>query len=282
MFNNPLRLTLHSAMRASYQTLSIQEECRPFWIVSAVQSGCVVTAARGERFTAPAGSVMVHPPGVPFSESAAGPGIHDVLFLEASVEAGLALFQLYPVAPVVTLTAPPLWRETFDHLLAAQRVEHGGLTAFGLTAQLLGLIVEGWQAAGSVPRPHSLESPEDQWTRLVHFMTQHLGEKLGRDELAAQVHLHPGAFSRSFRAACGQTPMRMLRDLRLAEARRMLETTNETLETIAVRCGFEEAAYFSRVFHQRYGLPPGRHRSEIQNGVKSARTSYSGSLSPSL
>ena len=273
-------MILHDALRASYDTLQIDNECRPFWIISHVQQGRVITAMRGESFTAPSGSVMVHPPGIPFSESAAGPGTHDVLFLEASVEAGLALFQLYPVAPVVALSMPMLWRETFDRLLAVQRLEHAGLTAFGLTAQLLGLIVEGWHAGGSVPRPPALESPEDKWNRLVHFMTQHLGEKLGRDELAAQMHLHPGAFSRSFRVVYGQTPMRMLRDLRLAEARQRLETTDETLETIAVRCGFEEAAYFSRVFHLRYGLPPGRYRSEIQNSVKSARTSYSGSLSP--
>lgn len=291
MFNEPLQITVHEAMRASYEALQIEDDCHPFWIVSTVRRGNVVTTTRGQEFTACAGTAMVHPPRVPFSETAAGPGVHDVLFFDATVEAGLALFQFCLVTPTVALADYADWSEIFERLLIVRRRSPTpfDLTAFGLTAQLLGLVIAGWQAAGSTPRPASLATPEDKWTRLVRYMSRHLGEKLGRDELAALVHLHPVSFSRAFREAVGQPPMRLLRELRLSAARQMLETTDDTLETIAERSGFEEAAYFSRVFHERFGLPPGRYRSlhresagQIQESVKSAISSYSGSWPPAL
>ena len=135
-------------------------------------------------------------------------------------------------------------------------------------------MVDDWRAAGAVPRPPSLETPADRFAGLVHFMTEHLSERIGRDDLAARACLHPGSLNRAFRLAYGVPPMRLLRDLRLTRARQLLETTDDTLDVVAARCGFEDAAYFSRAFHARYGLPPGRHRQAVREGVKSAASRY--------
>ncbi|MDQ2800225.1 MAG: helix-turn-helix transcriptional regulator [Armatimonadota bacterium] len=74
-----------------------------------------------------------------------------------------------------------------------------------------------------------------------------------------------------FRQTYGVAPMQMLRDLRLQRARHLLESTDRTVASIAELCGFEDAAYFTRVFRRRMGLSPGRHR----QSVRTARRSYS-------
>ena len=274
MFDQQLHLTLHQAQAARYDRLAIDGQCLPFWVVSHVQDGRVETRTGAEARTAASGTVMVHPPGVPFSENADGPGRHEFLFLDATVGPGIELLRLYPVALTVKLRAPGDWSEAFAGLLRADGAAPG-LAAFGLTVQLLSTVIADWQAAGAGPRPASLDTPADRFTGLVHFMEAHLSEPIGRSELAARACLHPGSLNRAFGQAYGIAPMRLLREMRLARARRLLETTDKTLDAVAALCGFEDTAYFSRAFRARYGLPPGSHRRRIREGVKSALQGYS-------
>jgi transcriptional regulator GlxA family with amidase domain len=61
-------------------------------------------------------------------------------------------------------------------------------------------------------------------------------------QLAAEAGWAPRTFARRFLAETGMTPMRWLTAQRLAEARRLLELTDLTVETIAHRCGLGTAA----------------------------------------
>lgn len=283
MLDEQLHLTLHQVVAAGYESLDIQDQCLPFWVVSHVREGCVETRTGGERRTVSSGMVMVHPPGVPFSESAAGPGRHEFLFFDATIGSGVELLRLYPVALIVKLTAPALWSEAFGELREVQNTT--GLAAFSACTRLLSTVIADWQAAGAVPRPVVLDTPADRFAGLVHFMEEHLAEPLGRNDLAARICLHPGSLNRAFRSAYGVPPMRFLRDLRLSRARRLLDSTDKTLDVIAALCGFDDPAYFSRAFRARYGLPPGSHRRRLKEGVKSALDGYSRPLpaaSPTL
>ena len=279
MFEEQIKITLHLARSASYETLHIQDQSLPFWVISHVRAGRVETRTGGDCHIARSGTVMVHPPQIPFSEFADRPGRHEYLFLDAAIGTGVDLLRLYPVALMVRLSNPDAWSEIFTRLVQAEPGQ--ALTAFSLTVQLLSLILADWKAAGAVRRPAHLETPADRFVGLVHYMQEHLSEPLGRDDLAARACLHPGSLNRAFQRAYGVPPMRLLRDLRLAHARQRLETTEETLELVASRCGFDDAAYFSRAFRARYGLPPGRHRQNIRESVKSASEGYSGPLSAS-
>ena len=59
----------------------------------------------------------------------------------------------------------------------------------------------------------------------------------------------------------------IVRALRHAEgnkerASELLVSTDYSIDRIAEACGFANRYYFTRVFTQRMGLPPGRYRSE--------------------
>ena len=66
--------------------------------------------------------------------------------------------------------------------------------------------------------------------------------------------------------------MRMLRDLRLRRARTLLESTDDTLDSIAAACGLGDAAAFSRAFKAHYGLAPGAHRRDARQARQSVLT----------
>jgi AraC-like DNA-binding protein len=49
--------------------------------------------------------------------------------------------------------------------------------------------------------------------------------------------------------------------MRLAKAKEMLKEPTNTIATIAYECGFNDPAYFSRVFKQEHGETPQEWRS---------------------
>lgn len=60
----------------------------------------------------------------------------------------------------------------------------------------------------------------------------------------------------------GSPPNDMVRQRRMLEARRLLEYTGLNVAEIAQRCGFRDAAFFSRTFKANIGIPPNRYRSQ--------------------
>jgi transcriptional regulator GlxA family with amidase domain len=67
-------------------------------------------------------------------------------------------------------------------------------------------------------------------------------------------------FTRVFTAEVGETPGKFVERVRLEAARVELETTNDTLDRIAVRCGFGTAESLRRVAQRRLGVAPDAYR----------------------
>lgn len=78
--------------------------------------------------------------------------------------------------------------------------------------------------------------------------------------LAAAAAMSVRHFSRVFTDEVGETPGRYVERVRLEAARRDLETTSDTLDVIAVRCGFGTAETLRRSFHRRVGVAPDAYR----------------------
>ena len=267
-----LDLSLFHVEEGRYSSLQIQDETYPHWLISFIRQGRVETETRGVRCPASEGDVMIHPPRLPFSERAAGPGLHQYFVFDLQVPPGLDLFRLHPVAPVVRLADPDDYTRTFDRLAVAWSEPPSplrDLSAFTLAAHLVAAVLQSWQATGSPPRPDALRTPEDRFADVVTYMADRLDRKLTRDELARRVFLHPNSFDRAFRTAYGVPPLRMLRGLRLRRARALLESTDDTLETISAACGLGDAAALSRAFKAEYGVPPGVHRTNARQARQS-------------
>lgn len=68
------------------------------------------------------------------------------------------------------------------------------------------------------------------------------------------------------RAAClraaGASPLRLVQDRLLLEAKRALLYSNMTVAEVAYHLGFEDPAYFSRFFAKAEGVSPKRYRAE--------------------
>jgi len=96
-----------------------------------------------------------------------------------------------------------------------------------------------------------------QKRKLKQYLSEHLEDQLCVDDLAKQVSLSSGHFSRAFKESFGTTPHRYLIRLRLALAQRLMLTTEDSLNHIALSCGFADQAHFSRWFRREVDTTPG-------------------------
>ena len=88
-------------------------------------------------------------------------------------------------------------------------------------------------------------------------------ERLSLLEMAETLGLSAAYFIRAFKAATGTTPHACLMDRRMAEARHMLATTDDTVASIAAACGFSSQAHMANVFRARLGVSPAAYRTAL-------------------
>jgi transcriptional regulator GlxA family with amidase domain len=67
-------------------------------------------------------------------------------------------------------------------------------------------------------------------------------------------------FKRRFKAATGYGPIEYVQSLRIEEAKQMLETTGIPTDRVGREVGYEEPAFFRRLFKRKTGTTPARYR----------------------
>lgn len=90
----------------------------------------------------------------------------------------------------------------------------------------------------------------------LEYAAAHLGEHHSLPALAARVALSPSRLAHVCKAQTGQSPMRAVTALRLREAARLLEFTDQGVAEVARDLGFDSPSHFSRRFTAAFGLSP--------------------------
>ena len=91
-------------------------------------------------------------------------------------------------------------------------------------------------------------------------MDRSYAEPLDVRAVAAVAHLSEAHFSRSFRAAFGETPHRYLQRRRVERSMFLLRETDRSVTDICFDVGFSSRGTFSRTFREIVGEPPSDYR----------------------
>jgi AraC-like DNA-binding protein len=84
--------------------------------------------------------------------------------------------------------------------------------------------------------------------------------RLRTSELAAEVGLSPAHLEKRFKAEMGKTITDYSREFRLDRAKRLLLTTFQTEQEIALVVGIPDLSNFIRCFKKRFGMTPRAYR----------------------
>ncbi|MDJ1134620.1 helix-turn-helix domain-containing protein [Streptomyces iconiensis] len=101
---------------------------------------------------------------------------------------------------------------------------------------------------------------EDAIGTALTWMQEHLDEEMTVELLAAHVHLAPRTFARRFHQETGTTPYQWMLGQRLLLAQHLLEDTALTVDAVAARAGFGNAAALRHHFLRRLDTTPQAYR----------------------
>ena len=80
------------------------------------------------------------------------------------------------------------------------------------------------------------------------------------EKLSKLVFLSVSQLHRKLTALTGLNTVLFMRYIRLLKSKEMLLNTNYTINAVAYDCGFNDSAYFGRIFKQEFGETPQRWR----------------------
>lgn len=90
----------------------------------------------------------------------------------------------------------------------------------------------------------------------IQFIKENFNKPITLENISASANLSPVYFHRLFKTFSGKTPLEYLNDIRIKNAKKLLLTTNKTVEEIAFSCGFNSQSYFNIFFKKQLGITP--------------------------
>ncbi|MEU6311387.1 GlxA family transcriptional regulator [Streptomyces sp. NPDC047014] len=147
-----------------------------------------------------------------------------------------------------------------DLALALVEEDHGRDVALTIARHLVVFLRRPGNQAQFSAQLAAQTARRDPLRDVQQWITEHPGEELGVERLAARARLSPRHFARAFRAETGVTPGRYVERVRVEHARRLLEEGGEGIAQIARACGYGTPEALRRAFVRTLGQPPAEYR----------------------
>jgi transcriptional regulator GlxA family with amidase domain len=147
-----------------------------------------------------------------------------------------------------------------DLCLHVVRRDHGAAVANAVARRMVVPPHRDGGQAQFVPSPVPACPASDPLAAALDWAVANLHRTFSVEDLARRANMSPRTFARRFPAATGTTPLQWLVRQRVLCAQRMLETTDEAVEQIAVQCGFINPATLRTHFHRVIGTSPLAYR----------------------
>lgn len=137
-----------------------------------------------------------------------------------------------------------------------------------LCATLLGLVARGLAEQNEL----SHGGDATLLRRFEALLEENYRRHWSVSDYASALAISPTHLSRLARAGRGSSAGGLIAERLMREARRNLVYTDLPVSTISYALGFDDPAYFSRVFSRAIGLSPRRFRDRFQSAMRSPET----------
>ena len=215
---------------------------RELTIELVIRGSCLVTL-ENRTFTVPAGSAYILPPGYSHSYSTGAEGIlHKRFLVLTATEPGL-LVPLSGMGGSVFPASFPLLKKLFKAVTTEISGESDGIVLSTLAYRI---ILE-------LKRCREGRYPFPVESALCYFH-DNLNRNITAEELAAHTGTSVSHLNRLFAASLSSSPLKFFRNLRMKWAADLIENTSLSIKEIAYKTGFDNPAYFSARFRERFWL----------------------------
>ncbi|NHF61401.1 helix-turn-helix domain-containing protein [Flavobacteriaceae bacterium TP-CH-4] len=113
-----------------------------------------------------------------------------------------------------------------------------------------------------------LPKPQFDTVRQYHILVeQHFREKHSVAEYAELLFKSPKTLSNLFKKSGDRSPLKIINERIILEAKRLLFYSDKTAEEIGYELGFKEAAHFSKFFKNQVGSPPATFKKDFKEAL---------------
>jgi transcriptional regulator GlxA family with amidase domain len=161
---------------------------------------------------------------------------------------------------IVTAGGTTSWHDLALHIISCH-------ASPGEALRIAKVYLLKWHGEGELPYA-SLVRPLPHGDSVVRKCENRLHEKFRDIDAIAQVTALAGiperSLKRRFKAATGSSLIEYLQNLRIEEAKRLLESSELPIEEICAETGYHDTSFFRRVFKRLTGLTPSHYRRIFQ------------------
>ena len=165
-----------------------------------------------------------------------------------------------PAGRIVTAGGTTSWHDLAIHIIA----RHAGT---GEALRIAKVYLLKWHGEGQLPyasltrsAPHadSVVRSCEEW------MKDNYKENNAIQQVVAHANIPERTLKRRFKAATGATLIEYLQNLRIEEAKRLLEAGQMPVDDISIKVSYEDPSFFRRLFKRLTGLTPSQYRRMFQ------------------
>lgn len=217
-----------------------------------VEKGEIVIQIYGQTITAGPGDLLLIPAQVVHSFWLPEGGYAEKFWCHFELKNSSGeFFKQFVLEPVVKVTDHELIRKLFQQLLSSHEMPAPQKDLVATTA--ICSLVQYYFEHSNVS-VNNLTANRIQ--KVIDYISKHYMERISLEQLAEIACYSPKHLSKRFRETTGLPPIRYLNAIRIERARYLLQYSDEPIGQIMEKCGFTEAAYFSRVFKKTLGYSP--------------------------
>ena len=161
-----------------------------------------------------------------------------------------------PAGRIVTAGGTTSWHDLALHIIS----RHG---SSGEALRIAKVYLLKWHGEGQLPyaslvrsAPHadSVVRSCEQWLKENYKQTNAI------TQVVEQAKIPERTLKRRFKAATGATLIEYIQNLRIEEAKMMLEAGQKPVDDISVAVSYEDVSFFRRLFKRLTGLTPSQYR----------------------
>lgn len=118
--------------------------------------------------------------------------------------------------------------------------------------------------ASALPQTGNADPDNEFYARFLSIFQEEISNPaLNIEHIASKMGLGHSQFYRKIKALTNYTPVELIRQLRLKQARHLLTTTSRTISEIAYEVGFSSPAYFTKCYRTAFGETPSELRDSL-------------------
>ncbi len=147
-----------------------------------------------------------------------------------------------------------------DMMLHLITTQHGNGLAMDVADELIYTRKRSHSDPQRTSLQQRLDSRNPNLVEAVQLMERNMEEPLSIPEIALHLGISDRELERLFKHYLQETPSAYYRNLRLEQARWMLQQTTDSVTNISVACGFASLSHFTRSYQQRFKKKPSQER----------------------